>query len=164
MDDKYKYDRFGQKSTRAGQAAYDILEKQTNEQYTPEDILDSYAKDFYKSLEEAIELGSKDFDPPFYILYLMNKEPWAVNVVRGRFVRRQTEPTAKFIMQEFPNFTKVLYEVDIRTGKVEELWTLPGIQEMPEILKHPLSYSEKLYKDVRSYVDENPLPFKTIIT
>lgn len=151
MEDKYTYNRFGSKGARVGQAVTDILSKQMNEQYTAEDILDAYSKDFYKGLEEALDEGAKVFQSPFYIVFLASKEMWADNVVRTRWFQRQTKPKAAFLVDSFPNHMKSLFIANKDKGAVELLYTLPGLTEIPEILKNPLSYDKKLVDDILAF-------------
>ena len=151
MEDKYTYNRFGSKGARVGQAVVDVLSNRQNESYSAEDILDAYTKDFYKELEQALEEGSNVYQSPFYIVFLANKEMWADNVVRAKWVKRQTKPTSRFLVDSFPNYMKILFKADKEKGAVELLYTLPGLPEIPEILRNPLSYDEQLVKDILAF-------------
>ena len=142
--DKYDYDRFGKKAKRVGQAVYDILSKDNNPVVTAEDITENRQRQYLKDLQEAADLGKKEFYSPFYVVYLYNKEMWAANVVRGRFVRRQTEPIPENMMVLFPYFGKDVWKIDYEKGTVDYLWTLPSMETFKQIKKNKEFYSKEL--------------------
>jgi hypothetical protein len=144
-DKRYKYDRFGMKGARVGQAVVDILSKDQPDT-TVGDIMGEYGKDFVKQFEEAVETGSKLYESPFYIFVLSAKEMWAVNMVRSWFIPRQTPPYASDMMVEHPNKTKTLYMIDYKNGKAGLLWTVPSIQECATVEANADLYHPDLVK------------------
>ncbi len=142
--DKYDYNRFGCKAKRVGQAVHDIISKGVFPTITAEEIAEERQKRYIEDLNEAAELGSKEFESPFYVVYLFNKEHWSPLVNRGRFVRRQTEPIPENMMTMFPYFQKDVWKIDWDNGKVEYLWTLPALETFKQILQHKDLYDKDL--------------------
>jgi hypothetical protein len=60
-------------------------------------------------------------------------------------------------MQEKPNDTKSLYEVDPKNGVVKLLWTVPGWEDCKTIKKNPDLYDRDLVK----WVEEATQSFKS---
>jgi len=137
---RYDYNRFGVKAKRVGQAVADILNKGDVYVPTAEEIAEERKEQYLKDLKEAADLGSKEFQSPFYVVYLFEKPHWSTIVGRGRFVRRQTEPLPENMMTNFPYFTKDVYKIDVEKGEINYLWTLPSIENFKEILKHKEQY------------------------
>lgn len=156
MSDKYDYNRFGKKGKRVGQAIVDINSKENLPTITAEEIAESRQSQYIRDLQEAANLGAKEFESPFYVIYLANKEPWSVQLTRGRFVRRQTEPLPENMMTLFPYFSKDCWKIDVKTGSIDYMWTLPSLENFNEILKHKQSYDPAL-----SQWTENSLNEKT---
>jgi hypothetical protein len=152
MTDKYDYERFGSKAKRVGQAVYDILNATSRPQITAEDITEARQEQYLKDLKEAAELGKKEFQSPFYVVYIYNKEHWAENVVRGRFVRRQTEPLREVLIQDFPYFGKDVWKVDYNKCTVDFQWTQPALENTRQILAHKSDYDEKLVNETYTAV------------
>ena len=144
---KYDYNRFGSKGQRVGQAVVDILSQEQPEQ-TVEDILENYGHQYAKEINDCIEENKHKYTSPFYVFVLTNKEPWAVNIVRNWFIARQTPPHATQMMAAYPHHTKTLYIVNANRGDIKLVWTLPGYGECISILKTPLTFNEKLVKDI----------------
>lgn len=142
-DKKYDYNKFGKKGKRVGQAVTDIL-AQDNPIYTVEDILHEYSPDFVKEFESTIEKNKQQYDGRFYVLVLTGKEMWATNVVRNWFIARKTPPYATDMVADYPHRTKTLYLIDSNIGKVEVLWSIPGIEECKSILASPAMYDRTL--------------------
>jgi hypothetical protein len=151
---KYDYDRFGVKAKRVGQAVSDILSKGDVYVPTAEEIAEERQQQYLRDLKEAADLGSKEFQSPFYVVYLFNKEHWSPLVSRGRFVRRQTEPIPENMMSLFPYFTKDVYKVDIDKGEISYLWTLPSLENFNQILKHKDQYDPAMSEWMAHPCDE----------
>lgn len=148
MSDKYDYNRFGSKAKRVGQAVVDILSKEHLPSITAEDISEERQKEYIENLHKAVEVGhnEKKYSDPFYVVCLYNKEPWAVNVVRMRFLPRQTEPMPENMMTMFPYFGKDVWQVHYDKGDLKYLWTLPSIENFRQILKNTKLYDSNLAK------------------
>jgi len=161
MSDKYDYNRFGSKAKRVGQAVVDILSKEHLPSVTAEDIAEGRQKQYIEDLYKAIEVGhnEKKYSDPFYVVYLYNKEPWAVNVVRGRFCPRQTEPVPENMMTMFPYFGKDVWEVHYNKGDLKYLWTLPSMENFKQIVKNAKVYDENLAQWTASPIKEKT-PFE----
>ena len=144
MPSKYEYDRFGKHGQRVGQAVYDILNATSRPQVTAEDITEARQEKYLKDLQEAAELGKKEFTNPFYVVYLYNKEHWAENVVRGRFIRRQTEPLRETMITMFPYFGKDVWKVDFDRCVVDYRWTQPALENNNQIQQHKEQYDPRL--------------------
>lgn len=142
--DKYDYARFGSKAKRVGQAVQDILNQENKPSITAEEISESRQEQYMRNLQEAADLGKKEFQSPFYVVYLYNKEHWAVNVVRGRFVRRQTEPLSENMMTMFPYYAKDVWKIDYEKGSIDYMWTLPALETFKQIQKNKQFYDENL--------------------
>lgn len=155
MSDKYDYERFGSKAKRVGQAVYDILKAGNHPKITAEDICEARQEQYLKDLQEAAELGKKDFQSPFYVVYLYNKEHWAENVVRGRFVRRQTEPLRETLIQDFPYFGKDVWKVDYDRCTVDFQWTQPALENTKQILRNKNDYAKELVEETYTAVPKS---------
>jgi len=142
---KYDYDRFGVKAKRVGQAVVDILSKNQAPQ-TVGDTIDAFGPDYAKQIEQCIEDNQKKYTDPFYIFVLTKKEFWADNVLRNFFIARQTPPHAFQMMEQYSNFTKTLYLVDAKKGKIKILWSLPGFNDCITVAKNPMLYAPELVK------------------
>jgi len=142
--DKYDYNRFGSKAKRVGQAVKDILDSENKPIISAEEISEGRQEKYLRDLQEAADLGKKEFQSPFYVVYLYNKPHWAVNVIRGQFVRRQTEPIPENMMTLFPYYAKDVWKVDVEKGSVDYLWTLPALETFNLIKKNAQFYDEKL--------------------
>ena len=146
--DKYSYDRFGSKGQRVGQAVVDILSREQTPQ-TVEETLDAFGPDFAKELDDTIESNKTKYRSPFYVLVLTKKEMWAVNVVRNYFIARQTAPYALDLIQNYPHYTKTLYQVNSDRGELNIAWSIPGHSECKSISKTPQSFDETLVKWIK---------------
>jgi len=154
-EDKYTYNRFGSRGKRVGQAVYDILNATSRPQVTAEDICEARQEKYLKDLHEAAELGKTHLQSPFYVVYMYNKEHWAANVVRGRFVRRQTEPLRETLIKDFPYFGKDVWKVDYDRCVVDFLWTQPSLENTNQILNHKSDYDEKLVNETYTAVPKS---------
>lgn len=149
--DKYDYDQFGCSAKRVGQAVVDILSKDNHGIITAGEITESQADKYRRSLEDAIDTGTKLYKSPFFVLVVTNKEFWAENVVRNWFVPRQTCPYASTLYQFYPNHMKTLYMVDVDKGQFEIIWSLPGVQDMNSIIKTPHLYHPRLVQWITDF-------------
>ncbi|MBE3085573.1 MAG: hypothetical protein IMZ64_05075 [Bacteroidetes bacterium] len=145
-EDKYSYNRFGSKGFRVGQAINDIILKNENLHITAEDIAEERQAQYMKDLQEAADLGKKEFDSPFYVVYLCNKEAWTDIMSRGRFVRRQSEPIPKNMVELFPHFSKDVWKIDAKKGSIDYLWTMPSLENIRNILRNKSQYDPALTK------------------
>lgn len=145
LADRYDYNRFGMKGTRVGQAVVDILSKEQPIQ-TVGDTLDAYGPKYAKEIEKTIEENQDKYTSPFYIFVLTKKEFWANNLVRNWFIARQTPPHAFKMMEQYSNYTKTLYMVDAKKGKLKILWSLPGFDDCITIARRPSFYDPELVK------------------
>lgn len=142
---KYDYNRFESTGQRVGQAVVDILSRE-NAPQTVEETLDAFGPDYAKNLDDTIEANKTKYKSPFYVLSLLKKEMWAVNVVRNFFIARQTAPYALDLIQNYPHHTKTLYQVNSDRGHLKLCWSIPGHSECLAILKSPQSFDEELVK------------------
>lgn len=150
-DPKYKYNRFGTKGARVGQAVYDMM-KSGEPASTAGEVLDAYAPKFIKLLEEAVERGARHWQHPFCVMVLSRKEMLFPNVETHFFVDRQTIPDSFDMALQYPNWTKTAYKV---TGdKVEILWSIPGDQDCIQVLKNPKLYDPELIRWIKECYEE----------
>ena len=70
-DPRYKYNRFGMKGARVGQAVADILSKD-QPTYTAGEILDGFGAKFAQELEKSVNDSIGKYKSPFYIMALTN--------------------------------------------------------------------------------------------
>jgi hypothetical protein len=143
--DRYKYDRFGSKGARVGQAVVDIMSKEQPSQ-TVEETIFEFGPDFAKEFEKTVNKNAHKYKSPFHVVVLTKKEMWACNVVRNFFIARQTAPKAKDMIIDYPNHTKTLYKVNTNSGEVKAEWSIPGHQECISLSKSPGSYDPQLVK------------------
>ncbi len=143
QEDKYSYNRFGSKAKRVGQAVADILAKEQPVQTVGETI-DAFGPDYAQEIEKCIEENAHRYTNPFYLFVLTKKEYWFDNVLRNYFIPRQTPPHAFDMMEQYSNFTKTLYIVDAKGGKIKLLWSLPGFSDCITVAKNPNIYSPEL--------------------
>jgi hypothetical protein len=148
VNKKYKYDRFGKKGVRAGQAVVDILSQEHPDQ-TVEETIDAFGPDFVDELVKTVENNRHKYKSPFYVFVLTKKEMWACNLVRNFFIARQTAPLPKDMGLEYQNHTKTLYKVNAEKGTIDTEWTVPGYNECISILKTPNSFDPDLIKWIK---------------
>ena len=144
-DPRYKYNRFGMKGARVGQAVSDILSKD-QPTYTVGEIMEGFGAKFAQELEKSVNDSLDKFKNPFYILALTKKEFWADNVIRNWFIPRQTAPHASKLMSEYPNHTKTLYVVHGDRGDIKVAWSIPAFSDCISVSKNPGIYSPELVK------------------
>ena len=138
---------------KLGQAVYDILSKEQQDQ-SVEATIDAMTPKYFEELMKAVDKGCKDFESPFYIVVQRKKETIGgsvMNVLKHQYVTRQTRPYANFLRSEFPNADHDLYEVDSDEGKMSLLYTLPNAQDSKTILKNPQMYDPKLVEWIQAY-------------
>ena len=82
-DERYIYEVNGKKSSRVGQAVYDIM-TQDQEDYSCEEIVDAFGPDYVKEFNDVVDKNRHKFTSPFYILVITKKEMWAVNILRNK--------------------------------------------------------------------------------
>ncbi len=142
-DPRYKYNRFGMKGARVGQAVADILSKD-QPTYTAGEILDGFGAKFAQELEKSVNDSIGKYKSPFYIMALTKKEFWADNVVRNWFIPRQTPPHASDMMIQYPNYTHTLYVVHGIKGDIKVAWSVPAFQDCISVSKTPGTYAPEL--------------------
>lgn len=150
-DPKYKYDRFGTKGARVGQAVYDML-KSDAPPSTAGEVLEAYGPKFLKLLEEAVNRGAKFWKHPFCVLVMSRKEMLFSNVETHFFVDRQTVPNSFDMAMQYPNWTKTAYQID--GDDVKLLWSIPGNQDCIQVLKNPQLYDPQLIQWIRDCFEE----------
>lgn len=131
--------------SKVGQAVYDILQKDQSSVEVQE-IIDEYQQTYLKKMEEVLQNNINKYEPPFYVVVLTKKEPWAVNVMRNWFIARQTRPTTKYLRSEYPNYMNTVYSFDKRTSELKILWSLPTKQDAAVVLKNRHLYDPTLVK------------------
>lgn len=139
----YSYDRFGVKGQRVGQALSDVWDKDQSAQ-SVEETLEEWGPDFALQLEQCIQDNKEKYKGPFFIFVLTKKEMWAQNLVRNWFIARKTEPSKADMMADYAHATKTLYKIDAIRGRLDLLWTLPGIEDCKSIARTPESYDPSL--------------------
>lgn len=131
------------KTSKVGQAAYDILSKEQPQTEVGE-IIDSFAPDYVKEMEKAVERGIAEHGVPFYVVVLHKKEIWSVNVMRNWFITRKSKPAAMDMWGRFPNHMHTVYEFN--GNEIKLLWSLPSPQEAAVILQNWALYDAQLVK------------------
>lgn len=152
MAEKFTWekDEKTKKASTVGQAVYDILAKDSKEQ-TVEEIMAEYAPEYTAKIEETIRDNVNRYDPPFYIVVLTKKEPWALNVMRNWFVARQTKPLARVLRRDYPNHLQTVYSFNGRNGELKLLWSLPTALDCLPILKNKAIYDPQLVKWIEDF-------------
>jgi len=138
---------------KLGQAVYDILSKEQATQ-TVEETVEAMTPMYFEQLMLAVDKGCKDFVAPFYIVVQRKKETIGgaiCNVLKHRYITRQTKPYANFLRHEWPNADHDLYEVDNDKGTMTLLYTLPNAQDSKTILKNSDCYDPKLVEWIVAY-------------
>ena len=146
-------DKVKKDSSKLGQAVYDILSKEQQDQ-TVEATIEAMTPKYFEELMKAVDKGCKDFESPFYIVVQRKKETIGgaiTNVLRHKYVTRQTKPYSRFLRTEFPNADHDLYEVDSTKGTMTLLYTLPTEQDSKTILKNAECYDPKLVEWIVAY-------------
>ena len=146
-------DKIKKNPAKLGQAVYDILSKEQQDQ-SVEATIDAMTPKYFEELMKAIDKGCKDFESPFYIVVQRKKETIGgsvMNVLKHQYVTRQTKPYANFLRSEFPNADHDLYEVNSEEGTMTLLYTLPNAQDSKTILKNAECYDPKLVEWIVSY-------------
>lgn len=138
------------KSSNVGQAVYDILSK-PQENIEVGEILDEYKHEYLEEILTCINENKNKYEPPFYIVVLTKKEPWALNVMRNWFIARQTKPSAKWMRDQFPNFMQTVYSWHNKKEELKILWSLPIAQDAAVVLKNKDLYDPQLVKWVQDY-------------
>lgn len=136
-----------------GEAVYDSLRREQPEMQVG-DVIESYADDYVKELQEVVEKNLSTFESPFYVLVLHKKEPWAMSVLRNWFVARQTAPSTKTMWQDYQHFMHTLYKVDKKAEKVLLVRSLPSPYEAKVILDNFALYDPQLVKWCREAFEE----------
>ncbi len=151
VNDKiFEFKKPSSKNTRVGQAVYDILSKAQEMQEVGETI-DAMTPRYYEELLATIDNNKDKLDPPFYIIVLRKKEPWALNVLRQWYIARQTKPSAKYLRELAPNHDQDVWEIDPRFGKMDLKWTLPTEQDSKTILKNKHMYHEDIVRWIQEF-------------
>lgn len=146
-------DKLKKDSAAVGKAAIDILSKNQAPQ-TVEETIEAMTPKYFEELMEAANLGSKEFESPFYVVVIRKKETIAgnvSNVLHHKYCRRQTKPKAAFLRSEFPNADHDVYEVNSKAMSISLLWTLPTKQDSVSILKNKHLYDPQLVKWIEDY-------------
>lgn len=146
-------DKIKKNPAKLGQAVYDIISKEQQDQ-TVEATIDAMTPKYFEELMKAVDKGCKDFESPFYIVVQRKKETIGgsvMNVLKHQYVTRQTKPYANYLRSEFPNADHDLYEVDSEKGTMTLLYTLPNAQDSKTILKNAECYDPKLVEWIVAY-------------
>ncbi len=142
-DERYIYQKGGKRSSRVGQAVWDIM-TQDQEDYSCEEIIDAFGPDYVKEFNDVVEKNKHRLESPFYVFVITKKEMWAVNIIRNIFQARQSAPNATDMIIKYKHPTKTLYKVNTNTGDVSIIWSIPGFEECKAIAKHPDSFDPTL--------------------
>lgn len=146
-------DKIKKDPSKLGQAVYDILSKEQQDQ-SVEATVDAMTPKYFEELSKAVDKGCKDFESPFYIVVQRKKETIGgsvMNVLKHQYVTRQTKPYAYFLRSEFPNADHDLYEINSEKGTMTLLYTLPNAQDSKTILKNAECYDPKLVEWIVAY-------------
>jgi hypothetical protein len=157
-EDKYRYNRFGSKGQRVGQAVYDILSTdQPN--YSAEEIAEGMLRKITSEFEKTVEKGNQLFDHEYYILLYSNKDltQFGVsNVVKFGFLIG--DKLADFdpvdLTCKHPNWEKTFYKVNPKEGWFEILWHLPEWQRCQLIARDPKKYDPQLVNWIEACFSE----------
>lgn len=159
-------DKIKKDPSKLGQAVYDILSKDQQDQ-SVEATIDAMTPKYFEELSKAVHKGCRDFESPFYIVVQRKKETIGgsvMNVLKHQYVTRQTRPYANFLRSEFPNADHDLYEINSEKGTMTLLYTLPSAQDSKTILKNAEMYDPKLVEWIQAYnsgkldLDSTPSP------
>jgi len=159
-------DKIKKDPSKLGQAVYDILSKDQQDQ-SVEATIDAMTPKYFEELSKAVDKGCRDFESPFYIVVQRKKETIGgsvMNVLKHQYVTRQTRPYANFLRSEFPNADHDLYEINSEKGTMTLLYTLPSAQDSKTILKNAEMYDPKLVEWIQAYnsgkldLDSTPSP------
>lgn len=139
---------------KLGQAVYDILSKDNHAIQTVEETVDAMTPMYFEELMKAVDEGCKVFEAPFYVIVQRKKETLGgalTNVLRHKYITRQTRPKSSFLRLEWPNADHDLYEVDNDKGTMTLIYTLPNAQDSKSILKNADCYDPKLVEWIVAY-------------
>lgn len=150
MKKKLSWESDTPKKPTVGQAVYDILSKPADH-IEVQEILQEYQHKYLEEILECIKQNKDKYDPPFYIVVLTKKEPWALNVMRNWFIARQTKPSAKWMRDEFPNHQQTVYRWDDKQEKLDILWSLPIDQDAKVVLRNKDLYDCELVRWVTAF-------------
>lgn len=132
-------------SAKVGQAVYDILKKD-QAPIEVQEVINEYQGKYLQEMESCIKQNMDKYEPPFYIIVLTKKEPWAMNVMRNFFIARQTRPLCAHLRHEYPNFMSTVYSFDKKKSELKILWSLPIKQDAAVVLKNRHLYDPQLVK------------------
>jgi len=143
-------DKIKKNPSKVGKAVHEILSK-SNDDITVGEIMDEFQHKYAKEMESCLENNVNKYDPPFYVVVLTKKEPWALNVMRNWFIARQTRPSAKILREDYPNYMQTVYSYDKRSSELKIHWSLPIAQDAAVVLQNPQLYDSTLVKWVTEY-------------
>lgn len=167
-DREYSYNRFGSTGSRVGQAVMDIISNEQQD-YTAEEILEEMQKGIMDYIQLAAKEGYDEWKTSFHIIHIFKKvlgQFEIYNAMDQKAICFKTGPlNSDFYMNELPNFTKTLFEVDATNGEIKLVWTVPGWEDCKSILKTPELYDEKLVgwtrdcmKKCKDYASTSSIP------
>lgn len=136
-------DEINPNPSKVGEKVYEFMSK-PQEQMEVGEIIDAYKDKYTQEMHDVLLKGSRIFDPPFYVVVLHKKEPWAVNVLRNWFVSRQTKPLPTTLRNDYPNHSHTVYSFDQRSCELKICWNLPTSQDANTILKNKQLYDSQL--------------------
>ena len=84
--------------------------------------------DYMTNLWEAVDRGLKEYNPDntLYVAILTNRERLIHNVMRNKFLPRQTCPT--------PTYSQSVFKYEKKPDRLQLLWTLPDRESCTMLL------------------------------
>ena len=144
MSDNFSYQKDEKnKPSKVGKAIFDIISKDQAPQQVGE-TLESMTPTYIEGLREACMKGCSLYKSPFYVVILGKKEPYALNTIHQWYVARQTKPSSKIMLRDYPNHFHDVFEYNDATGDCRLLWSLTAEWCHKEILEHPETYDQQL--------------------
>lgn len=131
-----------------GEKSAELLQNPTPQEVG--DTLPGMVERYDQELRATLKAHSNH--PYYFIVVLRKKDPMMVNVMRQWFVApRLSLPDPTTLTAEFPLYDHDVWEVE--NSEPVHLWTLPGPDGVPNILKHPEQHCPQLVRQIKEYQD-----------
>lgn len=115
------------------------LQKKGDDRIEAKEIQREADKEYFEEINKCVKSPpASGWREPFYVVVLVTKPGYLINVVRRRFLARQTMPTAT------PDQTVWRYYP--KTGDLEFLWSLPDMETIQAVShnRHRLSEDDRM--------------------
>lgn len=121
------------------------------EEVTVEQIMEEYQHKYVEEMSNAIEMGAKMYEDPFYVVVMHKKEAWSERVLRNWFIPRQTQPLPQDMRLDYPLHSHTVYKINCSEGKLEVLWSLPIAQDCLTIMANAHLYDPQLISWIKEF-------------